>query len=90
MYNVVVTAIYGDPDNIDDCELDTLLEDNYFSRQDAIDAVNDTLYANDIDNVMAEDAFDQIEEDCTSSNKVIPFDIIDGELRINITYTRDV
>ena len=89
MYNVVVTMIYGDP-NDEDAELNTLLEDSYKNRQDACDAVDDCLFANDIEDIIAEDAFDQVEEDCSSSNKVIPFDTIDGELRINITYTRDV
>ena len=88
MYNVVMTMVYGDP-NDEDAEVETLLEDNYKNRQDACDAVDDCLFANDID-VVAEDAFDQVEEDCACSNKVVPFDTIDGRLNINITYTRDV
>ena len=87
MYNVVVTMLYGDP-NDEDAEIDTLLEGTYKNRQDACDAVDDCLFANDID-VVAEDAFDQVEEDCVCSNKSFPFDTIDGRLNINITYTRD-
>ena len=68
MYNVVVTMIYGDP-NDEDAEIDTLLEDNYKNRQDASDAVDDCLFANDVEGVVADDVFDQVEEDCVCSNK---------------------
>ena len=89
MYNVVVTMIYGDP-NDEDAELDTLLEYNYKNKQDASDAVDDCLFANDIEGVIADDVFDQLEEDCVCSNKSRIFDTIDGKLNISVAYTRDV